>query len=149
MNISWKVRTLLSSLAIVIAACGLRTPVRPPEDTAPVIPGAVSAARDESGAVVVRWNRAEQSADGLRLEDLASFAIERKPPGDAAWQRIGTIDVVDQEKIRRRRDFSYRDSTAGAGDAWYRVIAVTADGHEGPPTGSVLSVDQPEPEGSK
>lgn len=127
------------ALCVVLAldagssGCGLRTPVRPPEDTAPVIPGAVETRR-EGTTVLVRWKRAERSADGLPLTDLASFLVERKRDGEDAWQRIITIDVIDQEKIRRREDFSHRDEEAGPGPVSYRVIAVTADGQEGDPS---------------
>lgn len=120
-------------LAASVAACGLRTPVRPPEDTAPVIPGTAEAVRDGE-VVVVRWKRAERSADGLRLDDLAAFVVERQREGEVAWERLARVDVADQEKIRRRRHFSWRDTRAGSGAVSYRVFAVTADGQEGPPT---------------
>ena len=122
------------------SGCGLRTPVRPPEDTAPVIPGLVKAERHGS-AVVVRWNRAEKSVDGVRLDDLTAFAVERRRGGDEAWQRVAKIDVVDQEKIRRRKDFSWRDEEAGDADASYRVIAICADGQEGPPVEASATVE--------
>lgn len=130
------IRTCAVALAtcVLFAACGLRTPVRPPEDTAPVIPGTPTVTH-ESNATVVRWKRAERSTDGERLTDLAAFAVERKK-GDGAWERVGTVSVVDQEKIRRRNSFTWRDSDVPAG-ATYRVIAVTADGEEGPPNEAV------------
>jgi predicted small lipoprotein YifL len=130
-------------LSIAVAACGLRTPVRPPEDTAPVIPGTPTVTR-EADFTVVRWKRAVRSADDLRLDDLASFVVERKKSGTDAWEPVGTIDVVDQEKIRRRTSFSWRDADASASDASYRVIAVTADGQQGPPNEAVVAVkDEP------
>ena len=125
--------TVMLALAATIAACGLRTPVRPPERTAPVIPGEVTAIR-EDGETVVRWKRAEHSADGQDLHDLAEFVVERKRDGEETWQRVATIDVVDQEKIRRRRDFSWHDTDAAGTGTSYRVLAVCADGQEGPPT---------------
>lgn len=134
---------LAVALAGVAAACGLRTPVRPPEDTAPVIPGEVTTRRDDS-VTIVRWKRAERSADGLPLDDLAAFVVERKRAGDEAWQRVATIDVVDQEKIRRREDYSWRDPEPSAG-AEYRVFAVNADGQEGPPTEPVAASEPVEP----
>lgn len=127
------------ALASVAAACGLRTPVRPPEDTAPVIPGEVTA-RPDDGVTVVRWKRAEHSADGLPLDDLAAFVVERRLPGEETWQRVATIDVVDQEKIRRRQHYSWRDPEPAAGAA-YRVLAVTADGQEGPPADAVVAAE--------
>lgn len=122
------------------ASCGLRTPVRPVEDTAPVIPGVVQATR-EDGVVAVRWNRAERSADGQGLDDLAAFVVERKREGSDTWERVATIDVVDQEKIRRRREFTWRDDDAGGAPASYRVRAVCADGQEGPATAPATARD--------
>jgi predicted small lipoprotein YifL len=119
------------ALSFALAGCGLRTPVRPPEDTAPVIPGAATAIREDDG-VLVRWKRAERSADGMPLEDLAAFVVERRLAGEEEWKRVATVDVIDQEKIRRRKDFSWRDSDPAAGTGEYRVRAVNADGQEGP-----------------
>lgn len=137
------------ALAGTIAACGLRTPVRPPERTAPIIPGEVTAIRD-ADATVVRWKRAEKSADGQDLHDLTAFVVERKRDGEETWERVATIDVVDQEKIRRRREFSWRDADAtdatDATDASYRVLAVCSDGQEGPPNEAVASTDTPPPD---
>jgi predicted small lipoprotein YifL len=130
-------------LSIAVAACGLRTPVRPPEDTAPVIPGTPTVTR-EADVTVVRWKRAVRSIDDMRLDDLASFVVERKKSGADTWEPVGTIDVVDQEKIRRRNSFSWRDADASAESASYRVIAVTADGQQGPPNEAVVAVkDEP------
>ncbi|MFN2424951.1 MAG: hypothetical protein ABR587_00740, partial [Candidatus Binatia bacterium] len=84
-------------VAATIAACGLRTPVRPPEDTAPIIPGTATVTREDD-ALVVQWKRAERSADGMKLDDLAAFVVERRRDGEDAWQKVATVNVVDQEK---------------------------------------------------
>lgn len=135
-------RTVAVVVFVVTAAagCGLRTPVRPPEDTAPVIPGTVSVTPDE-GVTVVRWKRADRSADGMRLDDLTLFIVERRRRGEEGWERVASVDVVDQEKIRRRRDFSWRDTESG--DFEYRVIPVLADGQEGPATEPASSIPLP------
>lgn len=132
------------AIAGTLAACGLRTSVRPPEHTAPIVPGTVTATRDGT-VTVVHWKRAERSADGQRLEDLTAFVVERKRQGEESWQRVATIDVVDQEKIRRRHDFSWRDSEGGSTGASYRVLAVCSDGQEGPPTEPAIATDKPAP----
>jgi hypothetical protein len=129
----------------VLSSCGLRTPVRPPEDTAPIVPGLPTVTR-EDGTVVVRWKRADHSSDGARLEDLAAFVVERQRGSEEIWERVATVDVIDQEKIRRRRDFSYRDAEAGEGSVSYRVHAVCADGQEGPPTPAVPATVPPKPQ---
>ena len=137
-----------AALAFVVAgtfaACGLRTPVRPPEATAPIVPGAVTATHD-GDVIVVRWKRADRSADGQHLDDLAAFVVERKRGNEDVWQRVATIDVVDQEKIRRRHDFSWRDTDVTAAQTSYRVLAVCADGQEGPPTEAALATAEPAP----
>ena len=129
---------LAAVLGVTSAACGFRTDVRPPESTAPVIPGVVRVERDENG-VVVHWKRAENSADGKKLYDLASFVVERQRPGEESWERISTVDVADQDKIRRRHDFSWRDTSAGSEKVSYRVLAVDKDGEEGPPTAPAVA----------
>lgn len=140
-----RVGALLVAITVVVAACGLRTPVRPPEDTAPVIPGTPTVAR-EADSTVVRWKRAIRSADDMRLDDLASFVVERRSSESDAWTPVGTIDVVDQEKIRRRNSFAWRDTDASAAGASYRVIAVTADGQQGPPNEAVaVDLSNPTP----
>lgn len=134
-------RTWIGAFCVAMslaAACGLRTPPHPIEDTAPIVGGNVEATL-EDGAVVLRWPRAERSANGERLYDLTAFIVERSRAG-APFERIATIDVVDQEKIRRRSRFEYRDGNPGRGPLAYRVLAVTAEGQEGPPTPPV-SVD--------
>ncbi len=142
----WRALVVAVALAASVAACGLRTPVRPPEDTAPVIPGEVTA-QQEGSETVVRWRRAERSADGLPLDDLVAFVVERRRAGEQAWQRAATIDVVDQEKIRRRKRYSWSDPEASAG-AEYRVFAVNADGQEGPPAGPATTTEAHDPAGS-
>jgi predicted small lipoprotein YifL len=128
------------ALSMAVAACGLRTPVRPPEDTAPVIPGTPTVTR-EADVTIVRWKRAVRSADDMRLDDLTAFVVERKKSGSDTWEPVATIDVVDQEKIRRRGSFSWRDADASARDASYRVIAVTADGQQGPANEAVAPTE--------
>lgn len=131
---------LLIALAIGVAACGLRTLPRPPEDTAPVIPGIVRQTT-EGDAVVLRWKRAATSADGMKLEDLAGFVVEKRSGDEQPWQRVATIDVTDQEKFRRRNDYSWREEDAAAAGASYRVFAVCADGQEGPAVEALSQVD--------
>lgn len=135
-----RVAAVLLMVALGTAACGLRTPVRPPEDTAPVIPGEVTM-QQKDGETLVRWKRADHSVDGLPLYDLGTFLIERKLAGEDLWQQAAIIDVIDQEKIRRRRDFSWRDSAAGHATASYRVSAVCADGEQGPANQAVLRTE--------
>ncbi|HYB98889.1 MAG TPA: hypothetical protein VEC57_07095 [Candidatus Limnocylindrales bacterium] len=124
---------LTAAALMLVCACGLRTAPRPPEDTAPVMEGQVTAQASD-GKVELTWKRADRSADGRRLEDLAAFVVERaEQPGEFA--PVARVDVVDQERFRRRTRFRHVDDPpAGAATVWYRVRAVTADGQEGPPS---------------
>lgn len=128
----WRALLVTAALAALTGACGLRTAVRPPEDTAPIIPGQATV-QVENGETVVQWKRANESADGRPLTDLAAFIVEKRSAPDADWQTVATIDVIDQEKYRRRRDFSWRESSAKSVGAQFRVLAVCADGEQGPP----------------
>ncbi len=117
------------------AACGFKTDPRPPEYTAPVINNAPEAEVDGTTVELV-WKRAETSADGRELYDLAGFIVERSS-GSAPYGRIDTVAVTDQEKLRRQARFRYDDEQPPLGMVSYRVRAFTADGQEGPPSPAV------------
>jgi len=130
LNVRW---LAVASMLALAPACGLRTDPRPPEETAPVVEGEVTLAAKDGG-IEVTWRRAERSVDGRRLYDLAAFVVERaEQPGEFA--EIARIDVIDQEKLRRKSRFRHVDRPAvSTGTVWYRVRAVTEDGETGPPS---------------
>ncbi len=129
--------TLALALAALLGAgaCGFKTAPRPPEHTAPVIPGALEAALTVDG-VRLSWQRAENSADGQALYDLAAFRVERSS-GNSAFETVATVEVTDAERVRQSSEFSFTDTEAGLGRKRYRVSAVSADGQQGPPIGPV------------
>jgi hypothetical protein len=126
-------RVAVLVLATAIASCGYKTNPRPPEDTAPVVPGELALAATAEGVRVV-WNRAEKNAAGEGLYDLAGFLVERSPAAGDTWITVTRIPVTDNARFRRAEKFSWVDPSAGTGAWLYRVRAFTADQVVGPPT---------------
>jgi hypothetical protein len=124
--------------AALLAACGNKTPVLPPELVQPRPAGAL-AARPAKAGVVLTWRRPVEYTGGGRMNDLGGFLIERAPgdgPGDYA--RIGTLELNDQTRFRPERDMEWTDTTAVPGTRYrYRVIAFTLDDYESAPAGPV------------
>jgi hypothetical protein len=125
---------LIAAALAVVAACGVRTEPRPPEDTAARAPDGFRVKTVESG-VELRWERTTKAMDGERLYDLASFVVERRSDG-GAFQTIATIPVTDTDRVRTQRVFRYVDDEPVPASE-YRVRAVTADGERGVPTETV------------
>lgn len=127
---------LLSSLLVasllLTGGCGLKTPPRPPEATAPVVPGQLRVKVAADGVRVV-WSRSKNSADGLPLDDLAGFVVERRDPGSDVWEAKTKIDVTDNNRLRKADKFSWIDRSQPATGSSYRVFAVNADGQAGAP----------------
>ncbi|MFQ5477759.1 MAG: hypothetical protein ACE5E4_03995 [Candidatus Binatia bacterium] len=117
-------------LAAGVLACGLKTPPRPPEDTAPVFPTLPQARRDADGSVSLSWKRPTRSADGRTLHDLAGFVIEKRQ-ADGSYREIAVVETGDAELVRPRRSFVYVDVQPSATDQRYRLRAFLADGQQG------------------
>ncbi|RMF24035.1 MAG: hypothetical protein D6760_04180 [Deltaproteobacteria bacterium] len=122
---------VLTLLLVSAVACGVKTAPRPPEDTAARPPRAVRAVAVPGGRVRLEWKRPEHSVDGRRLDDLARFAVERSTRG-GPYERIGTVDVLDPNKLRPRSSYHYVDTpSTPLEELHYRVRAIAADGQEG------------------
>jgi hypothetical protein len=126
-------------------ACGVRTDPRPPEDTAARAPADFEA-KVTGTTVELRWERPTKTADGRRLYDLASFAVERRT-GDAPFETIASISVTDSDRLRTQRVFEFVDEAPPPGQVEYRVRAVTADGEPGLET-ETLTVTATAPQAS-
>jgi len=128
----------IAIVAVALAACGVRTDPRPPEDTMAQQPAGFLVTI-EKGEVRLVWERPTESEDGHTLDDLVGFRIERAVDG-APFEQLSEIPVGDRERVRTQRRFKWRDLTPVAGHASYRVRAYAADGQAGTPS-TVQSLD--------
>lgn len=140
-------RTAWAGLALaggLLASCGNKTPVRPPELVQPK-PATSLVARSAKDGVVLTWRRPSEYTGGGRMNDLGGFEIERAPSeGAGDFARIGRVELDDQTRFRPQRDIAWTDSTAAAGMRYrYRVIAFTLDGYESAAAGPVTVEFEP------
>ena len=83
----------------------------------------------------ILWERPRESADGRSLYDLGGFHVERRDSG--TFSVVGKVAVDDAERVRPRSSFSFLDTEAPAGAAFYRVRAFLAGGQFGDPSPAV------------
>lgn len=121
--------SLLAAALLALAACGIRTDPRPPEDTMARAPTQVKAVRSGT-TVVVEWRSPGESVDGKRLIDLARFVVERRS-GGTSFAPIGETAADTTHRLRPIRQYSFVDESPLGDDAQYRVVAYTADGEPG------------------
>ncbi len=142
-----KHRTVYAGLALggaLLAACGNKTSIRPPELVQPK-PATALVARPAKDGVVLTWRRPNEYSGGGRMNDLGGFEIERAPgEGAADYARIGRLELDDQKRFRPQRDVTWTDTSAVAGARYrYRVVAFTLDGYESAPAGPVTVQFEP------
>ena len=114
------------------AGCGVRTSPRPPEDTV-IRTGTIAAQRRADGRVEIRWKRPRRSADGLAVNDLAGFTVERSGT-DGGYVDILTVAVDDNSKVRPQQSFRALDEHAPPSPVRYRVRAFDSYGQQGIPS---------------
>ena len=94
------------SLAVsvwLIAACGHKTPVYPPELVAPQAISDLRLTASDS-AIELRWNRPETYADGRDMDDLGGFVVLRAAqPQDG---QLGEFRSPGHDSGRRPRPLS-------------------------------------------
>ena len=123
---------VLLSAVLLLGACGVRTPPRPPENTAPLMIGQALATRNADGSVTLSWKRPATSVDGTRLDDLAGFEIERLS-ANGEWEVISTLPVTDSKRVNPRSNWAHTDTTARPGIPDFRVTPFLKDGQRGSP----------------
>ena len=116
----------------LIAACGHKTPVYPPELVAPQAIADLRLTASDSG-IELRWGRPETYADGRDMDDLGGFVVLRAAqPKDgrlSAFSRLATIPVEDRDRFRQISRFRFTDGQLEAGTRYqYRIQAFTLDG---------------------
>ncbi len=120
--------------ALVLPACGKKTPVRPPELVLPEPTGDLTL-EIEKGGVVLRWGRTQRYVDGSEMDDLSGFVVMRATQDAQAkissFTKVATIPVEDRDRFRKAKKFTYTDTQLTAGTLYrYRIQSLTADGYE-------------------
>jgi len=123
---------LVATALLALAACGIRTDPRPPEDTMARAPTELSTARERQ-TVVIKWRSPGESVDGKRLIDLSRFVVERRTR-EQEFAPIGETAADTTHRLRPIRQYSYVDEAPIDGDAEYRIVPYTADGQRGVPS---------------
>jgi hypothetical protein len=121
---------LVVLVALVMPACGRKSPPQPPEAVAPQ-PITDLAATNTADGIVLSWSRPRKHADGAPLTALGGFTIQRAGAASPSrFQMIATVQLDDRERFQQQRRFRYldRDPTDGA-QYLYRVISFTDDGY--------------------
>src|SRR6266446_5560819 len=139
----------LCLLTFLTPACGRKGPPRPPEDVLPQTITDLTAAATPHG-IQLSWSRPRTYADGSRMTDLGGFVIERAAGTgpDAAFVRLGVLDVNDRDRFRQLTHFRYLDHDTTVGTAYrYRVVSFTIDRYFSAPSNEVAAEGQQTGEG--
>jgi len=127
----------------LLAACGNKTMLRPPEAVKPTPPAALDASSAKDG-VLLSWRRPTQYTGGAKMSDLGGFEIERASADGGEFANVGRIELDDQKRFRPQRDITWTDTSAVAGSRYrYRVISFTLDGYESVPSGTATVLFDP------
>ncbi|HEY1268201.1 MAG TPA: fibronectin type III domain-containing protein [Candidatus Binatia bacterium] len=129
-----------SIVALSGTGCGAKGALRAPEGA---VPEPITDLRAKAGkqGVVLTWGRPQRYVDGKELTDLASFVIFRKelakncPDCPSPYRQLTTVDVEDQQKFIKRKQFGYVDQEVQPGTVYrYRVFSKVADGSMSDPS---------------
>jgi hypothetical protein len=134
---------LVTAVALLSAACGRKTFIRPPELAAPQRIENLAAANVADG-VQLAWARPKTYSDGSRMTDLGAFTIERST-GGGPFVPVGTVEVTDRERLQQERRFRWVDTGASVGEIYaYRVLSATTDGYVSEPS-NVAAIERAVP----
>jgi hypothetical protein len=143
----------LIALALVTAACGVRTKPLPPELVQPEPPTALVASSNVDG-VKLSWHRPSQYSGGQHMRDLGGFDVERAVGDSYDFVNVTTVLLDDQTRFRQEKLMQWTDTTVEVGQTYrYQVIAFTTDGYRSVPSAPVTIVHKkvaaPSPDESK
>ena len=130
-------------LAVLPSGCGKKGDPRAPELATPQVIDSLTA-RPVANGVALTWRRPTQYVDGSELKDLAGFLIFRKEISPscvdcpAAYRPLTTLDVEDQEKFVKQKQFRYVDEEVQDKMTYrYRVSSQLKDGSLSQPSNEV------------
>ncbi len=139
-----------SIVALSLLGCGSKGPLRTPQGA---VPEPIKDLRGKAGkqGINLTWSRPTRYLDGKELSDLASFVIFRKelvkdcPQCPSPYRQLKTVDVEDQQKFIKRKQFGYVDQELQPGTVYrYRVFSKVADGTMSDPSDEVEVAWRPE-----
>jgi predicted small lipoprotein YifL len=131
------------AVALALAGCGAKGPLRTPEGA---MPEPIKDLRGKAGkqGVDLTWTRPTNYVDGKELNDLASFVVLRKevskncPECVVPYRQRATVDVEDQQKFIKRKQFGFVDQEVQPGTTYrYRVFSKLRDDTAGGPSNEV------------
>jgi hypothetical protein len=130
-------------LAFFPLGCGKKADPRAPELATPQVIDNLTA-RSVANGVALTWRRPTEYVDGSELKDLAGFLIFRKdisptcPDCPAPYRPLTTLDVEDQEKFVKQKQFRYIDEEVQDKMTYrYRVSSQLRDGSLSQPSNEV------------
>lgn len=130
----------LVALALVTAACGVRTRPLPRELVQPEPPTALVAASNVDG-VKLTWRRPSQYSGGKHMRDLGGVDVERAVGDSYEFAPVTTVLLDDRTRFRQEKLMQWTDTAVEVGQTYrYRVIAFTTDGYRSAPSAPVTIV---------
>jgi len=148
LNLQFAIFILIFSLASLVA-CGKKGDPRVPELAVPETVRDLKAQAEGRG-VALTWSRPLRYVDGKELRDLAGFVIFRKelsrscPECPAPYRERAVLDVEDQEKFIKKRQFRFVDQEVTPQQIYrYRVFSRLVDGSLSDPSNEVAVTWRP------
>jgi predicted small lipoprotein YifL len=131
---------LIAMMALVVAGCGRKGPLVPPDAMVPV-PVADLITVQQGERVTVSWTQPGREEGGGPLKDLAGFRVYRRevlPPKEdceecpTAYKLIRTVDPEYlQDVVRAGNAYSFVETGLETGKTYqFKVIAFKKDGSE-------------------
>ncbi len=126
------------ALAVTAAVgCGKIGSPRLPELAVPLEPSPVEV-RNVADGIEITFRRPRAYLDGVALEDLGNFEIERSCDHAPGLIPIADIPVVDHGRFQKQSKVTLVDFDPQPGQICiYRVVAITLDGYRSAPADSV------------
>lgn len=135
------IAALAAALALA-SACGRKVDPQPADLVQPKAVADLTAEVSPQ-AVHLVWNRPNVYVNGRRMDDLGGFIVFRGVPGARAEQ-IGTIEVLDRDRLRPETRYEFFDDKAAKGKLYYyRIVSYTTDKYYSPPSNQVVVQTQP------
>ena len=139
-------------LILILAGCGRRGPLIPPEALVPATVDSLSV-QQKGEELQILWSAPAREKSGRPLKDLAGFRLQkreiRNDGSDCAacnesWQLLKSVDLDTPDPAGRSNGmFIYRDRFPAGAAGQYRLIAYSRSGGTSTPATSKIIRMQP------